>query len=140
MPIPDPNYRSGNERYYGGNRDSERLKTNNDAQNQRERHHCCDTLTGLLQPPLLVYQRRQCNWEFWVCIVLMICGWFPAILWAFHVEGIPFFKNLLCLFLPPLGLFCGNGGCSIDVLICCILTLFTVFGGVFWAYYKFDHM
>ena len=117
---------------------NEKLNEDQQARYESEANRVCETVMGMLQPPLLVYQRKQLGYEFWVCIVLTLIFWFPGTLYAFHVEGIPCCDNFQCFFIPPLGLYCARKQCSLDVCIAFALSIFTVVGGPFWAYYRYD--
>ena len=102
---------------------------------------CVDAILGVLLPPVQVYRKKQISTEFWIDLILFLIwffglGWL-AILYCFHAaEGMDPVVNILCFFIPPLGLYLSTKQCDVDILICLLLWLFTWLGGCIWAYWK----
>ena len=42
-------------------------------------------LLAFLLPPLAVFMKRGVHSEFWVSLVLTICGWIPGTIYALYV-------------------------------------------------------
>ena len=61
---------------------------------------------------------------------------FPGSIYAFSLENIPLVDNILCLLLPPVGLYLGTKQLNLDLLIC-VLLLITWLGAAWWAYSKY---
>ena len=43
---------------------------------------CVDIIIAILVPPLGVFLRFGCGVEFWICLILTICGYLPGIIYA----------------------------------------------------------
>ncbi|PRQ43472.1 putative proteolipid membrane potential modulator [Rosa chinensis] len=43
---------------------------------------CCEILLAILLPPLGVVIRYGCGVEFWICLLLTLCGYIPGIIYA----------------------------------------------------------
>ena len=94
-----------------------------------------DVFIGCFLPPLLVYRTFKTQKEFWICIILCFCFWFPGVIYAFTKNGMKFEISLLCCLLPPIGLYLSTKKCDLDIVICCLLSL-TWFCGCWWALWK----
>ncbi|KAI8147056.1 hypothetical protein BJV82DRAFT_597550 [Fennellomyces sp. T-0311] len=46
---------------------------------------CCLIIIILLLPPLGVFLMRGCHIDFWINVILTICGYIPGHLHAFYV-------------------------------------------------------
>ena len=91
---------------------------------------------GLFLPPVQVYQRtKKFDKEFFICQLLSFCMLLPGSLYAFSLEKIPLTNNLLCVFMPPVGLYLGTKKVDLNLLIC-VLLLITWLGSSWWAYAK----
>lgn len=45
----------------------------------------CSILLAILLPPLGVFLKRECQSEFWICVLLTILGYLPGIIYAVYV-------------------------------------------------------
>ncbi|XP_004302326.1 PREDICTED: hydrophobic protein RCI2A [Fragaria vesca subsp. vesca] len=43
---------------------------------------CVDIIIAILLPPLGVFLRFGCGVEFWICLILTLCGYLPGIIYA----------------------------------------------------------
>ncbi|KAM6597683.1 hydrophobic protein RCI2A [Cannabis sativa] len=43
-----------------------------------------DIIIAIILPPLGVFLRFGCHVEFWICLVLTLCGYLPGILYAIY--------------------------------------------------------
>ena len=91
-------------------------------------------ILGVLLPPVGVCIDKGVGSHFIINILLFIFTvWIGAIIHAFHIYGVDISTNLLCLFLPPVGvLMVGSFG---EFCVCLLLTLLAWFPGVIYAYY-----
>ncbi|KAF4389673.1 hypothetical protein F8388_009806 [Cannabis sativa] len=44
-----------------------------------------DIIIAIILPPLGVFLRFGCHAEFWICLILTLCGYLPGILYAIYV-------------------------------------------------------
>ncbi|BBN06088.1 hypothetical protein MPTK1_3g18270 [Marchantia polymorpha subsp. ruderalis] len=44
-----------------------------------------DVLLALILPPLGVFLKFGCQVEFWICLLLTICGYLPGMIYAIYV-------------------------------------------------------
>ena len=97
---------------------------------------CCETLVGCILPPVFLCMRgkKGCG-ALILNIILTILFIFPGVIHAFWLDGVPCLSAFLCVFLPPVGLYCSTKKCNLDILICFLLTLCWI-GGVWYAFWK----
>ena len=98
----------------------------------------CDVLLGVLLPPFLVFMRKRCQIEFWICLILCLFGitWPVAIIYAFHVSGYAnLCENILCTFIPPIAAFM-RFKCGVKFWISLILWIFLLLPSVIYTYYQ----
>ena len=95
---------------------------------------CCKaTLSVLLSPiAVLVYEGCGCNFLINLILTIVTAG-IGGILHAFHLWGVSYCTNLLCLLLPFVAA-CVTHGCC-EFLIALILTLLGGLPGIIYAYY-----
>ncbi|GAQ85970.1 hypothetical protein KFL_002630136 [Klebsormidium nitens] len=43
---------------------------------------CCELLCAILLPPLGVFVRYGCGFEFWICLLLTFLGYIPGVIYA----------------------------------------------------------
>ena len=91
-------------------------------------------ILGVLLPPVGVCLDRGVGGAFFINLLLLVFTvYIGAIIHAFHVYGVDLSTNLLCLFLPPVGvLMVGSFG---EFCLCLLLTLLAFIPGVIYAYY-----
>lgn len=95
----------------------------------------CDVLLGIFLPPILVFTRRGCHCEFWICLLLCLV-WPLAIIYAFHVCGyVDCCANILCTFIPPLAALM-KFGCSSRTFLSLVLWIFGLLPSVIYTYYQ----
>ena len=95
-----------------------------------------DVLLGVIIPPVEVFRMKGIGIEFVICLVLWICTiTVGGILYCFHLKGVDILANILCIFLPPVGVYCGQGGCKKDAWVTLVLTFFFWVPGVLYAYW-----
>ena len=99
-------------------------------------HTCCDTILTLFIPPLGYWcKTKRYDIQFLISLILMISTLdIAAPIYTFFTYGMDLCVAVLCLFLPPLGVLFGHGGCC-EVIICIILTLCGIFPGIIYAYH-----
>ena len=96
---------------------------------------CAKAILGVLLPPVAVLIEKGCVADFWINLLLSILLiWIGGILHAFHIFGVKYCTNLLCLFLPPVGVLV-EFGCGAEFWISLILTLLAGLPGVIYSYY-----
>lgn len=98
-----------------------------------------DAVLGVLIPPVQFYRKKNICRNFWIDLVLYILLLFipTSIVFCFHVaEDIDLLISIVCLVLPPLGLWLSTKKCDKDILIAGVLTLLGWFPGAIYAYYK----
>ena len=96
---------------------------------------CILTILGILLPPIAVLLDKGCGSSFAINVLLTIfLVQIGGILHAFHLFNIPIFTNVLCLFLPPVGVAV-EFGCSGEFWVSLILTLLGFIPGVVYSYY-----
>ncbi|KAG6553525.1 hypothetical protein Mapa_004437 [Marchantia paleacea] len=44
-----------------------------------------DIILAIILPPLGVFLKFGCRIEFWICLLLTICGYVPGIIYAIYV-------------------------------------------------------
>merc|ERR1712146_772486 len=89
-------------------------------------------------PPVYICMRKGHNaGTLIINIILTLCGLLGGIIHALCVEVISCLHATGLVFLPPVGLYCVHGKCSLDVLICFLLTL-TWFGGMWYGIWRAD--
>ncbi|KAA0148259.1 hypothetical protein FNF29_06795 [Cafeteria roenbergensis] len=101
---------------------------------------------GILLPPLAVFvDEPKINDEFFISILLTICGWLPGIIHAFWViffggKGQLKMMDVLilvcCILLPPLGVFLKQQKITIDFLVALILCFLFWFPAIIFAIEK----
>ncbi|CAI7908264.1 unnamed protein product, partial [Closterium sp. NIES-54] len=45
----------------------------------------CSVLCAILLPPVGVFLKRECQIEFWICVLLTLLGYIPGIIYAVFV-------------------------------------------------------
>ena len=45
----------------------------------------CNIIIGILLPPLGVYLKKNCEAEFWICLLLTILGYIPGMIYAAYI-------------------------------------------------------
>ena len=56
-----------------------------DHQRRERAVDVCAILLAVLLPPLGVFLKRECQIEFWVCVLLTLLGYIPGIFYALYV-------------------------------------------------------
>ncbi|CAM8928527.1 unnamed protein product [Rhodiola kirilowii] len=46
--------------------------------------NCCGIILAILLPPLGVLLKFGCHVEFWICLLLTLCGYIPGIIYAIY--------------------------------------------------------
>ena len=96
---------------------------------------CFQAIFGVILPPVAVLVEKGCGGDFWINLLLTIFTlWIGGILHAFHVFGINYCANLLCVLLPPVGVLV-ELGCGVEFWISLVLTLLGGLPGVIYSYY-----
>ncbi len=96
---------------------------------------CAKAIIGVLLPPVAVFIEKGCGRDFWINLLLtIILFWFGGILHAFHIFGVKYCTNVLCLLLPPVGVFI-ELGCGAEFWISLVLTFLGFFPGIVYSYY-----
>ena len=96
---------------------------------------CILSILGVLLPPVAVFIERGCAADFWINLILTIfLVWFGGIIHAFYVFGVALCTNILCLFLPPVGVFL-EYGCTAEFWISLILTILGYLPGIIYSYF-----
>ena len=96
---------------------------------------CAIAFITILLSPVGVLLEKGPGIDFLINLVLFVVLLdIGGIIHAFHVYGVPLCTNLLCLLLPPFGVFCSHGY-SGEFCVSVLLTLFGFFPGVIYAYF-----
>ena len=92
---------------------------------------CAIAFITILLSPVGVLLEKGPGIDFLINLVLFVVLLdIGGIIHAFHVYGVPLCTNLLCLLLPPFGVFCSHGY-SGEFCVSVLLTLFGFFPGFF---------
>ena len=95
---------------------------------------CFIAIAGVLLPPLAVGIEKGCGGDFWINLLLTFLLWFPGILHCFHLFGVKYCSNLVCLFFPFIAVYM-ELGCETEFWISLILTLLCGLPGLIYSYY-----
>uniref|UniRef100_A0AC34QNH7 Uncharacterized protein n=1 Tax=Panagrolaimus sp. JU765 TaxID=591449 RepID=A0AC34QNH7_9BILA len=110
---------------------------------------CCRILLAIILPPLGVYFETGCDSHFFICLILTILGYVPGLVYAIYIiasrpdfnrekmadsTSTDFCRILCSVIIPPIGVFMETG-CSLQLLICIILTLLGYIPGLIYAIY-----
>ena len=88
-------------------------------QETKKQRQCCETLVGCLLPPVfLCMAGHKQGGTIILNIILTILLIVPGIIHAFVVDGIPCCACCLCVFLPPVGLYCSTKKVDFNLIIC----------------------
>ena len=95
-------------------------------------------ILGVLLPPVMVYmEKRQCNAEFWISLILwlLIFLWPVSIIYSFHVCGYSdILMNVLSCLLPPVAAFL-KFKCNMEFFVSLILWFFFFVPSVIYTYF-----
>lgn len=100
------------------------------------KHTLFDTLLSLFIPPLGYYcKTKKLDENFIISLLLeLFTAGVIAPIYVFYAYGMDVCIAILCLFLPPLGVLFGHGGCC-ETLICLLLTFCLFIPGVVYAFH-----
>uniref|UniRef100_A0A0E0EQR1 Uncharacterized protein n=1 Tax=Oryza meridionalis TaxID=40149 RepID=A0A0E0EQR1_9ORYZ len=48
-------------------------------------------IVTIILPPLPVFIRHHCEKEFWICLLLTICGYIPGVIYSFWINKFDLF-------------------------------------------------
>mmetsp|Transcript_73024 Transcript_73024/g.237454 ORF Transcript_73024/g.237454 Transcript_73024/m.237454 type:complete len:143 (+) Transcript_73024:88-516(+) len=107
----------------------------------------CSAVCAYLLPPLGIFWRFGCGCEFWICLLLTMCGYLPGVIYAVCMLGfdVPkpgdehfeartnFCLSAVCAYIvPPLGVF-WRFGVGVEFGICLLLTFCGYIPGIIYA-------
>lgn len=79
-------------------------------------------ILGVLIPPIEVFRMKNMGQEFLICLLLWLFTLVGGIWYTFYLKGVEIVADILCLIIPPLGVFVGNKmKCKNEVWICLLL-------------------
>ena len=96
---------------------------------------CVSAILGVILPPIEVFRHHKCAAEFWIDLVLtLLLFWCGGIFYCFHLKKVECVQNILCLLIPPLGVYLKTKD-IVKTLITLILWFFGILPGVIIAYF-----
>ncbi len=95
----------------------------------------CDSVLGVLIPPVLMYMKKKCITEFWISLVLYILFFPASIVYTFHVLGYKdICENVLTVLLPPVTAYLHHK-CAMEFWISVVLWFFFSVPSTIYVYY-----
>merc|ERR1712170_186056 len=68
----------------------------------------CESVLGVLLPPVLMYMEKKCSSEFWISLILylFLVTAILSIIYTFHtLDYKDLCHNVLCVLLPPVAVY-----------------------------------
>ena len=95
-----------------------------------------NAILGIIIPPLCLFLNKGCVTDTIINLILwLLLFGLGGILHCFYVLQVECVTNILCFFIPPLGLWYKSKRCGKEEIICLILCLLFWLPGMIYAYY-----
>ena len=95
----------------------------------------CETIWGIICPPVAVFMKRGCGKDFWINLVLTLLLYVGGWIHCFRLNGLTCCESVLIIIFPPGAIAIRQKKLTMDFLLNCIFVCLLYLPAPYHAYY-----